>query len=100
MNKVLTLAVAVLVLSVSTALPEPPMALTENDTFGIGHYATGVLADGEMTLLVGTSAQAAGCTAAIERAGQFVTVIGNAIGHNGLVRLGSLAPIIAGAVCV
>ncbi len=99
MKKVLTLAVAALVLSVGGAFAEPPVTAVAGDTSGVDSRGLEQLTDADMVAVTGGAWWSGACTVGITVGGYLLfgaaTMAGDPIGQGiGLGLVGA-----AGAIC-
>ena len=77
MKKVLSIAVAALVLSVGGAFAEPPVTAVAGDTSGVDSRGLEQLSDTDMAAVTGAAWWSGACTGAIHGAGVFVWLMGS-----------------------
>ncbi len=99
MNKVLTLAVAVLVLSVGAAFAEPPVTTVAGDTSSVDSWGFEQLSDTDMAAVMGEGWRSGVCTVAVKAGGYLLfginTITANPVGQ----AFGLGLVIMAGAIC-
>lgn len=99
MKKVLPVAVATLVLSVSGAFAEPPNSVIPNHRPDTGKRELGQVADADMAALKGKGLQSGACTLAVKSAGYVIlgtaTILRDPFGQG--VGIGLVGA--AGAIC-
>ncbi len=97
MKKVLTLAVAALVLSVGGAFAEPPVTAVAGDTSGADNPGLEQLTDADMVAVTGEGWRSGACTLAVKGLGYLLfvaaTIAGDPIGQGAGLGL-------VGAICV
>ena len=99
MNKLLTLGVAVLVLSVGAAFAEPPATTVAGDTSSVDSWGLEQLSDADIVAVMGEGWRSGACTLSVKAGGYLLfgaaTLAGDPIGQGiGLGLVGA-----AGAIC-
>ena len=99
MKKVLSLAVAVLVLSVGAAFAEPPVTAMAGNASGFDSRGLEQLSDADMVGVMGEAWWSGACTAGIRTGGAIVWFAGVLSGNQIQQVIGSFAPDVAAAAC-
>ena len=100
MKKVLSIAVAALVLSVGGAFAEPPVTAVAGDTSGVESRGLEELADADLVAVTGGAWWSGACTAAFETTGKAFVFVGIYTGRSVMHAAGLAGPFLAAAVCV
>ena len=99
MKKVLPIASAALVLSVCTALAEPPNSAIRDHHPGAGNRGLEQLSDADMVALTGAAWWSGACTAAVYAGGAVVWLSGVLSGNQVHQAAGLAAPYVAAVAC-
>ncbi len=100
MKKVLSIAVAALLLSVGGAFAEPPVTAVAGDTSGVDSRGLDQLTDADLVALTGGAGWSGACTAAFETTGEAFVLVGIYTGRSLMHAVGLAGPFLADAVCV
>ena len=99
MKKVLSIAVATLVLSVGGAFAEPPVTAVAGDTSGVDGRGLDQLTDADMVAVMGEGWWSGVCTVGIMAGGYVVAVVGVIVQHPAGPGFGLAIVAVAPAVC-
>ena len=99
MKKVLSIAVAALVLSVGGAFAEPPVTAVAGDYPGVDNPGLEQLTDADMVALVGRGWRSEACSAAVLGAGALIFRFGVVTNHVPSIFVGLFSPALAADVC-
>ncbi len=98
MKKVLSIAVAALVLSVGGAFAEPPVTAVAGDTSGVDSWGLEQLPDADLVAVMGEGWRSGACTLVVKGGGYLLfgaaTIAGDPIGQGIGLGLVSAAPAI------
>ncbi len=99
MNKVLTLAVAVLVLSVGPAFAEPPAAAVAGEAPGVDALGIEQLSDAETITVTGGMSPFDVCTAALDGLASSAVTIGRVLAIHSLHVGGAFSRLFVPRIC-